>query len=178
MSRESESEDGRKQPIGSDLIIPVAAIIFTLYYFYSILDTPWTAQVSAFFNGSILLVLCLIFIAGVVLKLARGEANLRIDKLIEPAAVAPKRVLLFLLTIAYIFCIDWAGFTITTFLFLTLGMLLLSGRERRNKTFIVVLSAGLSIGGYLLFVVVFERHFPKGPFEYAFDAAMKAVGGS
>lgn len=178
MSTEPDAESGKKPPLGSDLIIPVAAIIFTLYYFYSIIDTPWTAQVSAFFNGSILLALCAIFVAGIAVKLLRGQASLRLDRLIEPLDIAPKRALLFLLTVLYIACIDWAGFTITTFVFLALGMLLLSGRERNNTVFVVVLSAALAFGGYLLFVVAFERQFPEGPFEQAFKAAMKAVGGS
>ena len=177
MSTEPDAQGGKKPPLGSDLIIPVAAILFTLYYFYSILHTPWTAQVSAFFNGTILLILCVVFVAGVVVKVARGQASLRFDTLIEPIDIAPKRALLFLLTLLYIVCIDWAGFTITTFVFLALGMLLLSGRERKNKLFILLLSAGLAIGGYLLFVVAFERHFPEGPFEYAFKAVMKAEEG-
>ena len=177
MSTEPDAQGGKKPPLGSDLIIPVAAILFTLYYFYSILHTPWTAQVSAFFNGTILLILCVVFVAGVVVKVARGQASLRFDTLIEPIDIAPKRALLFLLTVLYIVCIDWAGFTITTFVFLALGMLLLSGRERKNKLFILLLSAGLAIGGYLLFVVAFERHFPEGPFEYAFKAVMKAEEG-
>jgi hypothetical protein len=177
MSRDSEPAGGARAPLGSDLIIPAAAVAFTLYYFYTIIDSPWTAQVSAFFNGSILLVLCAVFIVTVALKVARRQASLRFDTLIEPIAVAPKRALLFLFTLAYIVCIDWGGFTITTFVFLALGMMLLSGRERRNKRLILILAAALAIGGYLLFVVAFERHFPEGPFEYAFKAAMKAVGG-
>ena len=177
MSSEPDSESGKKDSLGSDLIIPVAAVVFTLYYFYSIIDTPWTAQVSAFFNGSILLILCVVFIGGVVVKVRRGQASLGFDNLLEPVEVAPKRALLFLLTIAYIACIGWAGFTVTTFFFLALGMSLLSGRERRNKRFILILSVLLAVGGYLLFVVAFERTFPEGPFEHAFKAVMKAVGG-
>jgi len=177
MSREPDSESGAKQPLGSDLIIPVAAIVFTLYYFYSIIDTPWTAQVSAFFNGSILLFLCVVFVAGVIMKVARGRASLGFATLLAPIEVAPKRAALFVLTLAYILCINWAGFTITTFLFLAAGMLLLSGWDRGNKIFVVLLSAVLSVGGYLLFVVAFERHFPEGPFEHAFKAMMKSVGG-
>jgi len=177
MSTETDAEGRKKPPLGSDLIIPGAAILFTLYYFYSILHTPWTAQVSAFFNGSILLFLCVIFVAKVAVKVARGEASLGFTPLIEPVDVAPKRALLFLLTILYIACIDWAGFTITTFVFLALGMLLLSGRDRKNKVLVIALSAGLAIGGYLLFVVAFGRHFPEGPFEHAFKAAMRAAGG-
>jgi Tripartite tricarboxylate transporter TctB family len=177
MSMEPDADGGKTPSLGSELIIPVAAILFTLYYFYSIIDTPWTAQVSAFFNGTILLILCVVFIAGVVVKVARGRAGLRFDTLIEPVDIAPKRALLFLLTFLYIACIDWAGFTITTFVFLALGMLLLSGRERKNKVFVITLAAGLAIGGYLLFVVAFERHFPEGPFEHAFKAVMHAAEG-
>jgi Tripartite tricarboxylate transporter TctB family len=177
MSTEPDADGGKKPSLGSDLIIPIAAILFTLYYFYSIIGTPWTAQVSAFFNGTILLTLCLVFIAGVVVKVVRGDASLRFDTLIEPIDIAPKRALLFLLTFLYIACIDWAGFTITTFVFLALGMLLLSGRERKNKVFVITLAAGLAIGGFLLFVVAFERHFPEGPFEHAFKAVMHAAEG-
>ncbi len=42
-------------------------------------------------------------------------------------------------------------------------MLLLS--EGRNKRLILILSGTLAIGGYLLFIVAFERRFPLGPFE-------------
>jgi hypothetical protein len=90
-------------------------------------------------------------------------------------AVAPKRAALFVLTLAYIFFINLAGFTITTFLFLCLGMLVLS--EGRNKRLIVGLAVGLSIGGYLLFVVAFERRFPEGPFEALYKAGMAALTG-
>ena len=177
MSTEPDAEGGKKPSLGSDLIIPVAAILFTLYYFYSIIGAPWTAQVSAFFNGSILLILCAIFIITAVVKVARRHATFRFDTLVEPISILPKRIFLFLLTLGYIACLDWAGFTITTFVFLALAMLLLSGRERKNKRVIFILSGALAIGGYLLFVVAFERQFPEGPFEHAVKALIKAMGG-
>ena len=175
MSEKSSHGPRDKTPLGGDLIIPVAAVVFTLYYVSTIIDSPWTAQVSALFVGSILVALCLIFFVLVGIRVWRGEANLSLAPLIHPRTVAPKRALLFVLTVAYIFFIDWAGFTITTFLFLCLGMLLLSGG--RNRWFIVGLAAALSVGGYLLFVVAFERRFPEGPFEALYKAAMAAVGG-
>ena len=178
MSSDSDSHSGEKPSIGGDLIIPAAAIVFTLYYFYSIVGAPWTAQVSAFFNGSILLLLCVIFIATAAVKVMRRQATLRLDTLVEPIAILPKRILLFFLTLGYVACLDWAGFTITTFVFLALAMMLLSGRERKNKRVILILSGALAIGGYLLFVVAFERQFPEGPFEHAVKAVTKAVGGS
>jgi hypothetical protein len=178
MSDEPPAERQKKASLGADLIIPVAACVFTLYYFSTIIDSPWTAQVSAFFVGTILLVLCVLLFIVVGLRVKRGEGVLRFDSLFEPRAVVPKRAALLALTLAYIFVIDWAGFTITTFLFLSLGMLLLSGWERNNKRLIFILSAVLSVGGYLLFVVAFQRRFPEGPFEHAFTAIMTMLTGS
>ena len=58
----NETEKTEKKHLGGDLVIPVAALAFTLYYFSTIIDSPWTAQVSAVFIGAILIVLLLIFI--------------------------------------------------------------------------------------------------------------------
>jgi hypothetical protein len=59
--------------------------------------------------------------------------------------------------------IEWLGFTLTTFLFLAAGMLLLN--DGRRPGFIVGLAAALAIGGYLLFIVAFQTRFPEGPLE-------------
>lgn len=175
MSEKSSHERHDKTPIGGDLLIPVAAVVFTLYYGWTIIDSPWTAQVGAVFIGAILIALCLILFVIVGMRLRRGEATLSFSPLIQPRAIAPKRAILFVLTLAYIFFIEWAGFTLTTFLFLCPAMLVLS--EGRNKRLIVGLAAGLSVGGYLLFVVAFERRFPEGPFEALYKAGMTALTG-
>ena len=67
------------------------------------------------------------------------------------------------LTIAYNFVVPTLGFTITTFLFLNMAMLLLSGGKK--KRFIFFLSTILALGGYFLFIVAFKTRFPAGPFE-------------
>ena len=127
--------------------------------------------------GAILLSLSTAFLIITGYRVMRGQADLRMGGLVAPRSIAMRRLALFVLTLSYIFCIDWLGFTITTFLFIFFGMLLLSGRERANKRLILVLSAGLSVGGYLLFVVAFQRRFPEGPFEQAFKAIVAAAGG-
>lgn len=173
MSDPPSHDRHEKTPLGGDLLIPVAAVVFTLYYFSTIIDSPWTAQVSAFFIGAVLITLCLVFFVAVGVRLRRGAATLGLAPLIQPRAIVPKRAILFALTLAYIFIIEWGGFTITTFLFLCLAMLVLSGG--RNRRFIVGLAAVLSVGGYLLFVVAFERHFPEGPFEALYESLYKAA---
>lgn len=152
-----------RKHIGAELIIPVVGVVFAIYYFTTIIHSPWTAQVSAFFIGSILIAVSLIFLSRSMLAILRGRADLGMDRLTDPREVIPRRLGLFGLTIAYIFLVEWGGFTLTTFAFLASAMVLLS--KARNLRFILGLSAALAVGGYFLFVYAFEVRFPKGPFE-------------
>ena len=145
------------------MIVPVGALAFTLYYFSTIIDSPWTAQVSAFFVGAVLILLVLIFLAKSARALLRGQATLAMDGIVAPASLLPKRLILLALTLAYIFVIEWGGFTLTSFVFLFAAMVLLG--EGRNKRMALCVSAALSICGYLLFILAFETRFPEGPFE-------------
>jgi len=140
------------------------AFAFTLYYFSTIIDSPWTAQVSAVFIGTILITLIVIFVISLIVRARRGEIDFRIGALIEPYSMLGKRLALFGLTLAFIVVIPYVGFTITTFVFMTLGMLILAGAHRAR--FIILLCAGLAIAGWALFIYAFETRFPAGPFEH------------
>jgi hypothetical protein len=162
---EHRSPRGRHtHPVGGDLIIPIAAVAFTLYYFSSIINSPWEAQVNAFFVGSILIVLVVVQLIRSARMLITGEGDLGLGTLIGPSAIFRKRLLLLLLTIGYVVVIEWLGFTLTTFLFLTAAMFLLN--DGRRPGFIVGLAAALALGGYLLFIVAFQTRFPMGPLEH------------
>lgn len=163
MSDSPGSDQKYKKPIGGELVIPIAAFFFTLYYFWTIIDVPWTAQVSAFFVGSILIVLIGIFVVKCVDRLKSGEASLAIGPLFEPKNYIPKRLALLALTIGFVFFVQYLGFTITVFLFLSLSMLLLSNGQK--KVFILSLAAVLSLAGWGLFIYAFNTRFPAGPFE-------------
>ena len=155
-----------KKPNGSvlaELIIPVSGSLFAIYYFTTIWDSPWTAQVSAFFVGSILMLCSAITVLRVIGKVRRGEAALNFTSLIEPRDYIVKRLILLGLVLTYVVIIPWTGFTLTTFVFLICAMALLNDRKRLGL--IVGISAIMAIGGWLLFVVAFEVRFPAGPFE-------------
>ena len=163
MNDETASAKPEKKPIGGELIIPAMAFVFTLYYFWTILDVPWIAQVSAFFVGSILIALILFFVFKCTQKILSGEASLGIGPLFEPTPYIPKRLALLGLTVGFIFVVQYFGFTITVFLFLSSSMLLLSNGQK--KTLIFSLSATLALAGWGLFIWAFETRFPAGPFE-------------
>jgi len=157
------------QPAGSELILPAAAVLFTIYYLSTIREVPWTAQVSAVLVGSILIFLCALLAVRTFIGVRRGELSLGLGRLIAPRAYIGKRLILLGLTIGYIVVIEWLGFTLTSFVFLAAGMSVLS--EGRRLGLILILSTVLAVGGYLLFVVAFQTRFPVG----LVDAALKAV---
>ena len=163
MAGNSDNGNVERKSIGSELIIPITALLFTIYYFYTIIDAPWSAQVAAFIVGSVLIVLILMFFVKCIRWVNTGEGAFNFDTLLKPKSFVIKRIGLLGLTIAYIFVVSTLGFTITTFLFLSMAMLLLS--EGKKKGIIFSLSAILSLGGYLLFILAFKTRFPAGPFE-------------
>jgi len=153
----------KKRAAGGELVIPAAAIIFTLYYFSTIIDSPWTAQVSAFFVGAVLLVLAAAFIVRTVSAVRSGDADLGMQTLFSRTDVSSGRLALVGFTVGYIIIIDYLGFTITTFAFLFLSMLVLN--RGRAKGLIAALSGTMALGGYALFILAFDTRFPRGPFE-------------
>jgi hypothetical protein len=162
MSQDQRTAGGRK-PVGGELIIPVVGLIFTLYYFSTILQSPWEAQVAAFFVGSILIGLILIFLVKTAFLLTRGTARLDFSPLFTPVGITLTRLALFGLTLGYLLAIPYFGFTFTTFLFLAAAFLLL--QQEKRPVLAVGLATGLSLAGYLLFIVAFDTRFPRGPFE-------------
>jgi hypothetical protein len=163
MAEITPSPDSGPRPMGGQLIIPIAAIAFTVYYFWTILDTPWTAQVSAFFVGTILLVLCVAFVAKQIYERQRGRVTLGLGNLVTHADLTSGRAAIFALTLLYIYVIQWGGFTITTFFYLFICIAILNRARRLGLAALV--SFVMVIIGYLLFIVAFNTRFPHGPFE-------------
>lgn len=163
MSSDELPEEQEKRQLGGELIIPALAVGFTLYYFSTIIDSPWTAQVNAFLVGTILLLVVGIFSVVVVRELVAGRATLGVTNILQPYNMLPKRGGFIGLTLAYLFLIDILGFSLSTFLFLFLSMLLLDSKRR------VVLCFGLAFFmaavAYGAFIVFFEKRLPKGPIE-------------
>ena len=163
MTDHEEQEKPERKSLGGELILPIGAFIFTLYYFYTIIDVPRIAQVSAFFVGTILIFLLILLAIRIGREVKAGTADLRLGRLVEPRSFIPKRLALLGLTLGFIFFVEWLGFTLTVFVFLSLAMLLLSGGKKKGLAFSI---AGiLALGGYLLFIVAFKTRFPAGPFE-------------
>ena len=58
--------------IAGECVIPLMGILFTVYYVYSIVDAPWTAQVNAVLVGTTLILVSTLFL---IKKLHLVEAS-------------------------------------------------------------------------------------------------------
>ena len=159
-----------KRQIGGELVIPILAIVFTLYYFSTIWNSPWTAQVSAFMVGGVLLLVCAIFIAKCMVWLSRGEGEMGFRNLFGRQDISSGRIGLLVTTVGYCILIDELGFTLATFLFLFSSMAILARGKRIG--FVAVISALIALGGWAVFIWAFDTRFPKGWFEVTMKALL------
>lgn len=156
-----------RRPVGGDLILPLAGLIFTIYYFVTIWDLTWEAKINGFFVGSVLILLIAIFLVRTALRLRRRQVTLGLGSLLWPLDVQARRVALLALSIAFILSIEWLGFTLATWLFLLTSLYALGVRDRLR---LIGLPLAWAVAGYLLFIVALDTRFPHGPIERLLEA--------
>jgi hypothetical protein len=152
----------KKKAKGDELVFPLIALAFTIYYLSTIWNLAWEAQINGVLIGGILIVLILIFLVKIAVEYFKGDASLRLEKLVSLDKLQVKRIGLLLLAVAYVFFIQWTGLTLTTFLLLIAIMVLLGVR---SPLLILGISIVLSALGYLFFIVLLDTRFPPGPIE-------------
>ncbi len=160
MASDTEEHDEKPARVGADLIIPIAAILLVIYYVTTILNSPWTAKVTAYLVGSLLVTTSLVYIAQSIIKIARKQAAFSLMDLVEPLSMVPTRTVLFVLTLGSIVLMPILGFTLTAILFLSLSMLLLT--RGATPILIISLAVSLSFVWFVVFVLIFQRRFPLG----------------
>ena len=168
---DNETRSGPRN-ILPDCMIPVMAVCFAIYYLTTITEVPWISQASAIVVSMLLFLSVLAFVVRSTLRIRRGEEKLHLA-LPGTGAWASghgdtfwinmKRLALLVLTIGYVWIIDSWGFTITTFVFILLGILLLSSLANWKRALLVALSC--SVVGYIVFIHFFQTRFPRGPIE-------------
>lgn len=146
-----------------DLIIPALALAFTGYYLSTITEVPWISQASAMTVSALLVASILAYLVRTAWRLRAGAEVLRLQGLGGSRLVLIRRVLLLVLTVAYVLLIEDLGFTLTTAAFVFLGILLLSSLSNWPRALAV--SLGCSIFGYVVFIHFFKTRFPAGPIE-------------
>jgi hypothetical protein len=159
---QSSGHDRKAKPVGADLVLPILAVLYGIYYLYSIVGLPFEAQINGLLIIATLFLLVAILLVRTVRDRAKGAVSLGLDSLLEPVSLLPRRISFLLLTLASLMVIQWLGFTLTTFLFMLSSMLVLGNRSWRV---LLAIAGATAAGGYVFFIAILDARFPHGPVE-------------
>lgn len=156
-----------RKPVGADLIIPVTAAAYAIYYVWSVSDFPFEAQFSGLVLAGLVVLLTLIYFARIALGFAQGRYSLGFGRFLGPQEGRAGRLVFVGLIVAYIVVVPYLGFTMTTFSFLVSAFLVNGARPVWRP---IALAAAASLVGWLFFILLLDTRFPQGPFERAMEA--------
>lgn len=168
----SMTSDKVNQPknVLPELIIPGLALAFTVYYLTTITEVPWISQASAVTVSGLLLLAIGAFAIRTAYRIKRGVETVSIHHALPYGAVMFKRLLLLALTIAYVVSIEALGFTLTTSIFVFLGIVILSSPQ--NWKVALTISLSCAAVGYIVFIYFFKTRFPQGVIENALNGLL------
>ncbi|QQP92988.1 hypothetical protein IGS68_27825 (plasmid) [Skermanella sp. TT6] len=152
----------RNAQLGADLIIPVLAAGFTLYYLISSSNLVWEARANGTVVGVVLLALIAIQVARVALRLRGGTGSLGFGDLARWTPAQGQRLALIGVLILFIAAIPWLGTTLGLFLVMLAAMWILGLRE---SVTLFAVAGGVAAAVFLVFVVMLGARFPPGPVE-------------
>ena len=162
MVGQKSSDDAKHNALG-EIIIPLFGVLFTAYYFSTILDSPWTAQVNAVLVGSILLIISAIFFFRIFSSYKNGHSAFVFKYQQILSAIRARQAVFIFITLGYLMSVEFIGYTFATVVFFFLSMSLLdNGRHLATKFALSLLMAAV---GYGIFIYLFETRLPEGIIE-------------
>jgi hypothetical protein len=155
-----------KAPLGADLVIPLLALGFAIYFFWSIADLAWEAKANGVVIGGALIALVSVQVAHIALRVARGQGDLRTDPLWQPRDVLGKRIGMVLVTVAFIALLQVLGLTLSLFLAMAAALSIMGVRK---PSLVLGIAFGVAAAAYLLFIAALNASFPHGLIEKLFS---------
>lgn len=154
----------QKAPLGADLVIPLLALGFAAYFFFSIRDLAWEAKANGVIIGTLLVLLVFVQLVRIAVAVMKGRGSLRTDPLWQPREVLGKRIGMVLIAIAFIATLKWLGLTLGLLLGMASSLWLMGVRKPVR---IALISLVVAASAYLLFIAALDSAFPHGPIENA-----------
>lgn len=157
------SERRGPTPVGQELIIPGLALGFTGYYFWTVQELAWEAKANGIVIGSILAGLVALLLLRTGLRVARGEASLRMTLGGDPRTDR-MRVGLLAIMLAFLVALPVLGTTLALGLMLFAAMWLLGARHWPTLLGVSMMTPLLV---WATLMVGLGTRFPSGPAEAA-----------
>jgi hypothetical protein len=155
-----------KAALGADLVIPLLALGFAIYFFWSISDLAWEAKANGVVIGAALIALVVAQVARIAVAVAKGRGDLRTDPLWQPREVLRKRLGMVAVTVAFILLLQALGLTLSLFSAMAAALWIMGVRK---PSLILGIAFGVAAAAYLLFIAALDAGFPHGPIEKLFS---------
>jgi Tripartite tricarboxylate transporter TctB family len=164
MTDETEAAEPRasRPALGADLIIPVLAVAFAIYFLVDTAGLVWEARANGTVIGGILIVLATAQILRIAAAVRAGRATLGLGELAERSPAQLQRLGLVVTLVVFIATIPWLGTTLGMFAVMLVSMWLLG--VRRPGLLIGVAFAVAAVV-YLLFMALLQSRLPRGIVE-------------
>ncbi|WP_137177050.1 tripartite tricarboxylate transporter TctB family protein [Roseomonas sp. AR75] len=153
-------------PVGQELIIPVLAVGFTAYYFWTVQELAWEAKANGIVIGAILLVLVALLVFRLAWRVRRGQARLGVT-LGGDAPTNRMRIALMAVMVGFLVALPLVGTSIALAVMLFASMWLLG---ERNWPTLIGVSVVTPLVVWATLIVILGTRFPLGPFEHAMAA--------
>lgn len=156
------SRGGDRPALGGDLVIPILAAAFTIYFLITTAGLDWEARANGVLIGVTLLVLVALQVGQTALKVATGGATLGLGELAEATPAQGRRLALIAILAAFIGTLPWLGTSLGLTLTMAASMAVLGVRSPRV---LAGVSLGTAAAVYLLFIALLGAQLPAGPVE-------------
>ena len=164
MNKEKKKDNSKAEWKPIDFVIPTFAVALAAYYLYSLRELPAVAQ---YYGGAISILIGVCYLAFVVVFF-REKVYLGFKALFSSGeegntngkSKAITAIVLLALTLIYVWMIKLIGFTVATFLYLSVIMPFLG---RKGIWGIILPALLITVIGFVLFVVVLNLNIPLDP---------------
>ena len=152
-------EHMEKRPgILPELIIPVGAIAFGIYYLSTVWGLPFQAKVVGIYVASAIAILSIILFIRFGREIWLGQKSLGFEGFFSDPVSEARRWSVLALTIGFIALMPVLGFVVTIFAFVFSAVIVIGGMQRIKAAFFTAL--GMTITAFFVFLVLVQVRFP------------------
>jgi hypothetical protein len=141
-----------------ELIIPVGAIAFAIYYLSTVWELPFQAKVVGIYVAAAIGILSLVLFIRFGREIITRRKSLGFHEFFADPVSEGRRWTVLAMTIGFIALMPVVGFVVTIFAFVLSTVIIIGGMERWKAALITATS--MTVIAFLIFIVFVKVRFP------------------
>jgi hypothetical protein len=141
-----------------ELIIPVGAVVFTIYYLATVQELPFQAKVVGIYVGGAIVLLSLILFARFAMEIFKGKKALNFHGFFSDPVSEGRRWGVLAATCLFIGLMPVVGFVVSLFAYVLVTVILVGGMARLRTA--LILATSLTAVAFFIFIIFVKVRFP------------------